>query len=147
MKRSQSGGIALSCSDTRYQHGRSRQPTADGCSVNAAAARGRWLTAIGPATSPLRSAQNVSWNWSILMNSSGPPTAPGASYGLATFVEASIEGGNGSMTLAQLSPSSSAKADRYTRARTSLTVGAAWEMTAPPYEWPTSTMGPSIVVV
>src|ERR1700683_5019008 len=132
MKRSQSGGIALSWSDTRYQVGRSRQPTADGVSVHAAAARGRWLTAIGPATSSLGSAQKVSWNCSILMNRSGPPAAPGASYGLATLVVASSEGGNGSITLTQLSPSSSANAARNTKARTSFTVGAAWEMTAPP---------------
>src|ERR1700722_65306 len=147
MKRSQSDGIALSRSDTRYQLGRSRQPTADAGSLNAAAARGRWLTAIGRAMSSLRSAQKVWWNCSILMNRSGPPAAPGASYGLAPFVVASMEGGKGSITLAQPSPSSGAKADRYTSARTSFTVGAAWEITAPPYEWPTRTIGPSIVVV
>src|ERR1700683_4187695 len=132
MKRSQSGGIALSCSDTRNQLGTSRQPTADAFSVNAAAERGRWLTAIGPATSSLRSAQKTSWNRSILMKRSGPPAAPGASYGLGTLLVASSEGGNGSITLTQLSPSSSANAARNTKARTSFTVGAAWEMTAPP---------------
>src|SRR5580700_5664937 len=101
MKRSQSGGIALSRSDTRYQLGRSRQPTADAGSVNAAAASGRWLTAIGAATSSVRSAQKTSWNCSILMNRSGPPAAPGASQGLGTFADASNEGGNGSITLTQ----------------------------------------------
>ena len=48
------------------------------------------------------------------------------------FAEASNEGGNGSATLAQVSPSSSANAERNTKARTSFTVGAACEMTAPP---------------
>jgi hypothetical protein len=47
-------------------------------------------------------------------------------------VDASIEGGNGSITLTQLSPSSNAKADRNTRARMFFMMGAAWEMTAPP---------------
>src|ERR1700731_1786437 len=132
MKRSQSGGIELSRSDTKYQLGRSRQPTADAGSVNAAAARGRWLTAIGPAMSSLRSAQKASWKSSILMNRSGPPTAPGASYGLGTLVVASSEGGYGSITLTQVSPSSRANPAKNTRVWTSFTAGAAWEMTAPP---------------
>src|ERR1700731_2089062 len=146
MKRSQSGGMALSFSETMYHVGRSFQPAIVAFSVRAAALSGRWLTAMRAATSAGKSAQNVSWNSEILMNRSGPPGAPGASYGLGTLVDASNDAGKGSWTLAQLSPSSSAKAERKTRAMTSLTDGAAWEITAPPYECPTRTTGPSMVV-
>ena len=79
MNRSQSGGMALSCSETMYQVGRSFQPAMVAFSVRAAALSGRWPTAIGAATSAGRSAQNVWWNSGILMNRSGPPGAPGAS--------------------------------------------------------------------
>src|SRR6478735_5840926 len=132
MKRSASGAMALSCADTRYHEGRSFQPATVAFSVRAARLSGRWLTAIVAARSLDRSAQKVRWNSSILMNRSGPPAAPGASYGLGTEVEAKIEAGNGSWTLAQLSPASSANAERKTSPATSLTTVAAWEMTAPP---------------
>src|SRR5260221_13089212 len=62
MNRSQSGGMALSCSETMYQVGRFFQPATVAFSVRAAALSGRWLTAIGAATSAGRSAQNVWWN-------------------------------------------------------------------------------------
>src|ERR1700722_198051 len=146
MKRSASGGMALSCADTKYHEGRVFQPATVAFSVRAARLSGRWVTAIVVARSAGRSAQKVRWDSSILMNRSGPPAAPGASYGLGTEVEARSEGGNGSWTLAQLSPSSSANAERKTSPATSLTAGgggggggppaeaagAAWEMTAPP---------------
>jgi hypothetical protein len=54
------------------------------------------------------------------MNRSGPPGAPGASYGLGTMADTSMGAGNGSWMLAQLSPWSSANADRNTSAMTSL---------------------------
>src|SRR6202171_6254047 len=132
MKRSASGEMALSCADTKYHDGRSFHPATVAVSVRAAKLSGRWLTAIVAARSAGKSAQKVRWNSSILMNSSGPPAAPGASYGLATEVEAKSEGGNGSWTLAQLPPASSANAERKTSPVPSLTAGAAWEMTAPP---------------
>src|SRR5271155_3352597 len=132
MKRSASGGIALSCSDTMYHVGRSFQPTRLAGSVMAAALSGRWLTAIGPATSIGRSAQKVSWKSGILMKRSGPPAAPGASYDVGSEVVAPSDGGDGSCTLAQLSPESRAKAERNTRPLTSSIPGEACEMTAPP---------------
>src|ERR1700681_4360744 len=132
MKRSASGAMALSCADTKYHEGRSLHPATVAFSVRAARLSGRWLTAIVAARSSGRSAQKVRWNSSILINRSGPPAAPGASYGLGTEVEATSEDGNGSWTLAQLSPASSANADRNTSPATYLTAGAAWEMTAPP---------------
>src|SRR6266853_992090 len=132
MKRSASGEMALSCADTKYHEGRSFHPATVAFSVRAARLSGRWLTAIVAATSSGRSAQKVRWKSAILMNRSGPPAAPGASYGLAIEVDASNEGGNGSCTLAQLSPSSSPNAARKTSPVTSLTAGAASEITAPP---------------
>src|SRR5579862_8073799 len=147
MKRSQSGGMALSFSETMYHVGSSLQPALVAFSVRAAALSGRWLTAMGAATSSGKSAQKVSWNSESLMKRSGPPGAPGASYGLGTLVDASRAGGKGSCTLAQLSPSSGAKADKNTKPMTSLIEGAAWEITAPPYECPTRTTGPSRVDV
>src|SRR5260370_35379063 len=132
MKRSASGEMALSCADTKYHERRSFHPATVAFSVRAARLSGRGLNAIVAARSWGRSAQKVRWNSSILMNRSGPPAAPGASYGLATEVEAKSEGGNGSWTLAQLSPASSANAERKTSPATSLTAGAAWEITAPP---------------
>jgi hypothetical protein len=79
MNRWQSGAMALSCSESRYQAGRFFQPATVAFSVRAAALSGRWLTAIGAATSAGRSAQHVWWKSAILMNRSGPPGAPGAS--------------------------------------------------------------------
>jgi hypothetical protein len=79
MKRSASGGMALSCADTKYHEGRSFHPATVAFSVRAARLSGRWLTAIVAARSAGRSAQKVRWNSSILMNRSGPPAAPGAS--------------------------------------------------------------------
>src|SRR6478736_7078629 len=124
MKRSASGEIALSCADTRYHDGRSFHPATVAFSVRAARLSGRWLTAIVAASSAGRSAQKVRWNSSILMNRSGPPAAPGASYGLSTEGDAKSEAGNGSLTLAQLSPASSANAERKTSPATSLTAAA-----------------------
>ena len=49
---------------------------------------------IAPSSSD-RSAQNVRWNSAILMERSGPPAAPGASYGVGTFVVASALLGSG----------------------------------------------------
>src|ERR1700678_1275766 len=112
MNRWASGGRALSCSDTMYHDGRFFQPAMVAGSVSAAELRGRWLTAIVAARSSATSAQKVRWKSAILMNRSGPPAAPGASYGLGTDVDASNEGGNSPSTLAQLSPSSRANADR-----------------------------------
>ena len=94
MKRSASGGMALSCTDTKYHEGRSFHPATVAFSVRAARLSGRWLTAIVAARSAGKSAQKVRWNSSILMNRSGPPAAPGASYGLGTEVEAKSEAGN-----------------------------------------------------
>src|ERR1700694_3845744 len=110
MKRAASGGMALSCADTKYHEGRSFHPATVAFSVRAARLSGRWLTAIVAARSAGKSAQKVRWNSSILMNRSGPPAAPGASYVLGTEVEARSEAGNGSWTLAQLLPPSRADA-------------------------------------
>ena len=59
-------------------------------------------------------------------------------------MEASIDGGNGSCTLAQLSPTSRPNAARYTSAVTFSSPADACVMTAPPYECPTRTTGPSM---
>lgn len=45
MKHSESGGMALSRSETMYQLGRFFHPATVAASVKAAAASGRWLTA------------------------------------------------------------------------------------------------------
>src|SRR5579863_4218302 len=101
MKRSASGGIALSCSETRNQEGLDFHPAAVAFSVSAATDSGRWVANMTSATSTGTSAQNVSRNCALAMYRSGPPGAPGASYGVGPEVLASIEGGNGPCTLAQ----------------------------------------------
>src|SRR5258707_3249254 len=78
------------------------------------------------------------------MWSSGPPGAPGASYAVGADVEASVDGGNGPCTLAQLSPTSIPNAARYTNPTTFSRSADACVITAPPYECPTRTTGPSI---
>src|ERR1700730_17305259 len=100
MNRSASGGIALSCSDTRNQEGVVFQPAAVAFSVSAASESGRWVANMTSARSTGTSAQNVSRNCSLAMYRSGPCGAPGASYGVGREVEASMDGGNGSCTLA-----------------------------------------------
>src|SRR3984893_3026986 len=132
MKRSASGEMALSCAETKYPEGGSFHPATVAFSVRAARLSGRWLTAIVAASSSGKSAQKVRWNSSILMNRSGPPAAPGALYGLGTEVEAKSEAGNGSWTLAQLSPVSSANAERKTSPVTALTAGAGRGVDASP---------------
>jgi hypothetical protein len=71
MNRWQSGGMALSCPESKYQAGRLFQPATVAFAVRAAALSGRWLTAIGAATSAGSSAQNIWWKAAILMNRSG----------------------------------------------------------------------------
>src|SRR5215469_4551667 len=144
MNRSASGGMALSCSDTRNQDGLVFQPASVAFSVSAAAASGRCVANMMSATSTGTSAQNVSLNPSFPMYRSGPPAAPTAGYGVGAAVVASIDGGNGCCTLAQLSPTSSPNAARYTSAVTLSSPADACVMTAPPYECPTRTTGPSI---
>jgi hypothetical protein len=71
MNRWQSGGMALSCPESKYQAGRLFQPATVAFAVRAAALSGRWLTAIGAATSAGSSAQSIWWKAAILMNRSG----------------------------------------------------------------------------
>jgi hypothetical protein len=51
MNRSVSGGMALSCSDTRYHGGLLLQPMAVALPVSAAGDSGRWVANITSATS------------------------------------------------------------------------------------------------
>src|SRR6478672_503896 len=62
MTRSASGGIALSCSDTRYQDGLVFHPAAVASSVSAAIDNGRCVAHMTAARSAGTSAQNVSRN-------------------------------------------------------------------------------------
>src|SRR5579859_6103213 len=112
MNRSASGGMALSCSDTRNQEGLVLHPAAVAFSVSAAADSGRCVANMTSARSTGTSAQNVSRNCSFAMYRSGPCGAPGASYGVGKDVDESIDGGNGPCTLAQLSPTSMPNAAR-----------------------------------
>src|SRR5580693_2683233 len=70
MNRWQSAGMTLSCPESKYQAGRLFQPATLAFSVRAAALSGRWLTAIGAATSAGRSAQDIWWQAAILMSRS-----------------------------------------------------------------------------
>src|SRR3984957_82817 len=67
MNRSASGGMALSCSDTRYHDGLFFQPAGFAFSVSAASDSGRWVANMTSATSTGTSAQNVSRNRSLAM--------------------------------------------------------------------------------
>src|SRR6201997_1611783 len=67
MNRSQSGGMALSCSDTRNQDGFVFQPAAVAFSVSAASDSGRCVAHMTSAASTGTSAQNVSRNRSLVM--------------------------------------------------------------------------------
>ena len=67
MNRSASGGMALSCSETRNQDGLDFHPAAVAFSLSAAAASGRWVANMTSATSTGTSAQNVSRNPALPM--------------------------------------------------------------------------------
>jgi hypothetical protein len=67
MNRSASGGMALSCSDTRDQEGLVLHPAAVAFSVSAAAESGRCVANMTAARSIGTSAQNVSRNCSFEM--------------------------------------------------------------------------------
>src|SRR5258708_20383041 len=62
MNRSASGGMALSCSDTRYQDGLVFHPAAVAFSVSASIDNGRCVAHMTPATPAGTPAQNVSRN-------------------------------------------------------------------------------------
>ena len=78
MNLSASGGMALSCSDTRNQDGLFFHPASVAFSVSAASESGRCVANMTSATSTGTSAQNVSLKPSLLMYRSGPCGAPGA---------------------------------------------------------------------
>src|SRR4051794_40607586 len=104
-------------------------------------ASGRCVAA-AVATSPAgKSAENTLRNDSTLTYWSTPPGNL-----RSTIVDGpSREPGNRAKMSIWLSPSSGATAAMYTSAFTLGTPTAALVITAPPYEWPTSTIGPSIV--
>src|SRR5690348_8882523 len=87
MNRSASGGIALSCSDTRNQEGLVLHLAAVAFSVSAASESGRCVANMTSARSTGTSAQNVSRICSFAMYRSGPCAGAGR------VVRRRVEGG------------------------------------------------------
>ncbi len=72
---------------------------------------------------------------------------PPPESGTPTRVSPSVEPGTSADASPALSPGSSAKPATYTSATTSPASAGTPVMTAPPYEWPTSTTGPSRLLI
>ena len=102
-----------------YQDGSPFQPATVAFSLNEAAISGRWLAnrhRVGEAIRQV-GAKGLLEIRDVDEQVRPCGHAPGASLGVAVVTDAASEGGNGSCTLAQLSPTSSAKAARKTAAR------------------------------
>src|SRR6202522_630698 len=128
------GGIIRSCVVSRYRLGLIRQAASLIVPPSASTPQGIWESAINAAwpagRSPAKDARNLS------RSSDRKPSLGGRIGGCGPSA------GKPAMSVLTDSPLSGAEAAMYTRAAT-LSWGPAGVDTAPPYEWPARTTGPS----
>src|SRR4029453_11061129 len=124
------------------QHGIDFQAGVPEASVRPASLNGRCVMAISFASRSATSAANCAGNLSCRMYRSLPP--PGRRMGGASVAPSELPGKRPDSSLA-VSPTSGANAETYTSAFMLLLADLAFVITVPPYEWPTSTIGPLMV--
>src|SRR5262249_2298422 len=136
-KRCRSGATGRSAVPNTAQDGFVRQAAAVAGSSNAVAETGRCEIAMNPASASGRSAQQTSWNRAGSIDASPLPSGNDAGR---TNGPIASDGKRPWRSLTD-SPSSGARPATYTSPAT-LSELPATVITAPPYEWPTRTMGP-----
>ncbi len=134
---------ALSGDATTAQDGSDFQAGGPDGSVKASSETGRWVAAITAACSTGRSAANTSCSLAgSIANSVAVPAASAVGYCRAICAVPSRLSREPAATSPKRSPSSGANAATKTSPTTLRSSVAAFEITAPAYEWPTASTGP-----